>query len=121
MRPLFFQPADDWVMVKAARDGTQTPYPFVVSGEAFIPAARPTLRKGEPRRFALFVYNTDPDEVALDITPPATLVSKSGSAAVMKYVFDLERVPDDAKELGVTLRKKGSTDERRVSVPIEIR
>lgn len=118
--PLFFQPEDEWVMIKAARDGTKLPYPFVVGSESFIPAARSTLRKGEPRLFALFVYNTDPEEVALDITPAATLVSQSVSDEVTKYVFALEPIAESAKELSVTLRKKGSTDERRVSVPIEV-
>lgn len=120
MRPLFFQPPDNWVMIKAARDKADAPYPFSIAGEPFIPAARAMLRKGEPRLFALFIYNADPEELAFDITPNATLVSKSASDAVAKYVFALERFPDDAKELGVTVRKKGSTDERRVTVPIEV-
>jgi VWFA-related protein len=120
MRPLFFQPADDWVMVKASRDKADAPYPFMIGRETFIPAARATLRKGEPRLFALFVYNAAPDELAFDIVPSATLVSQTASDEVTKYVFALERVPADAKELGVTMRKKGSTDQRTVTVPIEV-
>lgn len=119
-RPLFFQPADDWLMIKATRDKTDMPYPFMISGEPFIPAARATLRKGEPRLFALFVYNADPEELALDIVPNATLVSQTASDEVTKYVFALDRIPENAKELGVTVRKKGSTDSRTVSVPIEV-
>jgi VWFA-related protein len=120
VRPLFFQPADDWVMIKATRDKATMPYPFMVGGETFIPAARATLRKGEPRLFALFIYNADPDELALDVVPSATLVSQTASDDVTKYVFALDHIPADAKELGVTVRKKGSTDSRRVSVPIEV-
>jgi VWFA-related protein len=119
-RPLFFQPADDWVMIKASRDKTDIPYPFMIGGETFIPAARATLRKGEPRLFALFVYNADPEELSMDIGPPATLVSKTASDEVIKYVFALERIPADTKDLGITVRKKGSTDARSVSVPIEV-
>jgi hypothetical protein len=37
---------------------------------------------------------------------------------VTKLVFALERVPPGTRELGVTIRKKGSVDTRRVSVPI---
>jgi hypothetical protein len=107
-------------MIKATRDKTDMPYPFVIGGETFIPAARATLRKGEPRLFALFVYNADPEELALDIVPNATLVSQTASDAVTKYVFALDRIPENAKELGVTVRKKGSTDSRTVSVPIEV-
>jgi VWFA-related protein len=120
VRPLFFQAADDWVMIKASRDKPGMPYPFMIGGETFIPAARATLRKGEPRLFALFVYNADPEELALDIVPAATLVSKTASDEVTKYVFALEHLPEGSKELGVTVRKKGSTDSRSVSVPIEV-
>lgn len=119
-RPFFFQPADDWVMIKASRDKADTPYPFMIGGESFIPATRATLRKGEPRLFALFVYNADPEELALDIVPAATLVSQTASDVVTKYVFALDRIPENAKELGVTVRKKGSADSRTVSVPIEV-
>lgn len=119
-RPLFFQPEDDWLMIKATRDKPDMPYPFMIGGETFIPAARATLRKGEPRLFALFVYNADPEELALDIVPNATLVSRTASDEVTKYVFALDRIPENAKELGVTVRKKGSTDSRSVSVPIEV-
>lgn len=120
VRPLFFQPADDWLMIKSTRDKANAPYPFMVGGDSFIPAARATLRKGEPRLFALFIYNADPDELALDIVPSATLVSQTASDDVTKYVFALDHIPADAKELGVTVRKKGSTDTRRVTVPIEV-
>lgn len=120
VRPFFFQPADDWLMIKASRDKTDLPYPFMIGSESFIPAARATLRKGEPRLFALFVYNADPEELTLDIVPEATLVSQSGSDVVTKYVFALDRIPENAKELGVTVRKKGSADSRTVSVPIEV-
>jgi VWFA-related protein len=120
VRPLFFQPADDWVMVKSTRDTTDVAYPFIVGGETFIPATHATLRKGEPRLFALFVYNADPDELTFDITPNATLVSQSASEFVAKYVFALDHVPDNASELAVTVRKKASTDARRVAVPLDV-
>lgn len=120
VRPLFFQPPDDWLMVKATRDKADAPYPFMIGGETFIPAARATLRKGEPRLFALFIYNADPDELTLDFVPNATLVSQTASDEVTKYVFALDRFPNDATELGVTVRKKGSPDARRVTVPIEV-
>ncbi len=94
MRPLFFQDADDWLMIKAKRDKADMPYPFMIGGETFIPAARATLRKGEPRLFALFVYNADPEELAVDIVPNATLVSQTASDAVTKYVFALDRIPE---------------------------
>lgn len=121
VRPLFFEdPSSQWVMVKASSDAPDTPYPFVLDGESFVPAARATLRKGEPRLFTVFVYNADPDELTWEIAPEAKLVSESETKEVTKYLFALERVPTNATELGVTIRKKGSSDTRRVTVPIRV-
>lgn len=114
--PLFFADAGNWIMV---RGGEEAPYPFVLDGESFIPAARATLRRGEPRLFTVFVYNTDPAELSWDISPAARLISTTGAEAVTKYVFALENVPTGARELGITVRRKGSTDERRVTVALE--
>ncbi len=119
--PIFFEEPGAWVMVKAAsKNETAPPYPFVLDGESFIPAARASLRKGEPRLFTVWVYNAAPDELTWEIAPEAKLVSESkpDGGDVTKLVFALERVPAGVNELGVTIRKKGSTDERRVSVPI---
>lgn len=115
VRPLFFAEAGNWVMVKAARDDPKAPYPFILGDDAFIPAARATLRKGEPRLFTVFVYNADPAELSWEIAPEARLVSENNG----KYVFSLEQVRADTKELAVTIRKKGSADARTVTVPIE--
>jgi hypothetical protein len=103
---------DDWVMVKASRDKATTPYPFMIGSESFIPATRATLRKGEPRLFALFIYNADPNELALDIVPAATLASQTPSEGVTKYVYALdygaqERVHGHAEGDGSNRRAVG--------------
>jgi VWFA-related protein len=100
--------AGQWLMVKASRDSAATPYPFVIGGEPFIPAARAA------QRFALFVYNAAPDELTIDVTPPAKVESQSNGEDVTKYVFAIDA--SDARELQVVVRRKGSADERRVSV-----
>lgn len=119
-RPLFFADAGDWVMVKATGDDPNAPYPFMLGADSFIPAANATLRKGEPRLFTVFVYNAERDELTYEIAPEAKLVSESSADDVTKFLFALERVPADTKELAVTIRKKGSADARRVSVPISV-
>jgi hypothetical protein len=108
-------------MVKgSSNDKTNAPYPFVFDGESFVPAARANVRNGEPRLFTLWVYNAHRDELTWEIAPHAKLVSESrpDGSDVTKLLFALERVPSDARELGVTIRKKGSSDERRVTVPL---
>jgi VWFA-related protein len=121
VRPLFFADPGNWVMVKATRDDPKAPYPFMLGADAFIPAARATLRKGEPRLFTVFVYNAVADELTWEIAPQARLVSANNADDVTKFVFALEQVPPDTRELAVTIRKKGSADARTVTVPIEIR
>ena len=120
VRPLFFAEAGNWVMVKATRDDPKAPYPFILGEDAFIPAARATLRKGEPRLFTVFVYNAGSDDLTWEIAPEAKLVSATSADEVTKFVFALEQIPADVKELAVTMRKKGSSDARTVTVPIEI-
>ncbi len=118
VRPLFFAEAGNWVMVKSTDD--TAPYPFILNQETFIPAARATLRKGEPRLFTVFVYNADPNELTWEVAPDAKLVSETHGEDVTKLLFALEKFPADAKELAVTVRKKGSGDARTVTVPLEV-
>ncbi len=120
VQPLFFADPGSWVMVKSAADDPKAPYPFVLGEDTFIPAAHPTLRKGEPRLFTVFVYNADADELTWEIAPDAKLVSEARGEDVTKLLFALEKVPGDAKELAVTVRKKGSWDARTVRVPLEV-
>lgn len=120
VQPLFFADPGNWLMVKATGDDPKAPYPFVLGQDSFIPAATATLRKGEPRLFTVFVYNAERDELTYEVAPAAKLVSESSGDDVTKFLFALERVPSDAKELAVTIRKKGSADARRVSVPLVV-
>jgi hypothetical protein len=117
--PLFFAEAGEWVMLKTEPRRTgKTPYPFVLDGKTFIPDARATIREGTPRQFTVWVWNATPDELSWETAPAAKLVSQTEGMAMTKLVFELGQVPSGARELGVTIRKKGSSDERRVSVPI---
>jgi VWFA-related protein len=120
VRPLFFAEPGNWVMVKSARDDPKVPYPFVLGETTFIPAAHPTLRKGEPRLFTVFVYNAVADELSWDIAPAAKLVSETRADDVTKLLFALESFPNDIKELAVTIHRKGSTDAHTVTAPLDV-
>jgi VWFA-related protein len=118
LQPMFFAEAGNWVMVKTEpKQKGKTPYPFVLNGETFIPEARATIREG--RQFTVWVWNATPDELSWETAPAAKLVSQTEGTAMTKLVFELGQVPSGARELGVTIRKKGSNDERRVSVPVQ--
>ncbi|HYR27887.1 MAG TPA: hypothetical protein VEU30_05445, partial [Thermoanaerobaculia bacterium] len=121
LQPFFFAEAGEWVMVKGdSRLQGTTPYPFILNGQSFIPAARATLRKGEPRQFTVWVWNAKPDELSWEIAPEAKLVSETESSTMAKFVFELPDVPANTSELGVTIRKKDSNDERRVVLPVRV-
>lgn len=122
LQPFFFAEAGEWVMVKGdSRQKPNAPYPFVLNGQSFIPAARATLRSGEPRQFTVWVLNAKPDELTWEIAPAAKLVSETEGMTMSKFVFEIAQVPAGTRELGVTIRKKGSADERRVTVPVSVR
>jgi hypothetical protein len=118
--PVFFQDAGPWIMVKGERKGRNQPYPFVLNGESFIPDTAAELRTGEPRLFALYVYNAGKDELQWDVTPAAKLVSSTHADDVTTMLFALEQVPKDSTSLDVRIRRKDSTQERRVTVPISV-
>lgn len=120
-KPLFFEPAGKWVMIKgASHDKTNAPYPFEVNGEPFIPSAAVQLRNGEARRFAVFVWNATPDEMTLDTNPQSKIVDQLRSAIGAKLVFELGPVNRQQSTLNVTVRKRGSDDQRTTSIPISV-
>lgn len=121
LEPLFFGEPGDWIMVKAANEDPKRRYPFVLGGESFIPAARAELRAGAGARFAVFVYNAAPDEMVWEITPAASLVSRTDTAESSAFVFALDAVAAGTRELAVTIRKRGSAEQRHVSIPLFVR
>jgi VWFA-related protein len=131
--PFFFEEPGKWLMVKGgSHDTTNAVYPFQINGEPFIPSAAVSLRNGEPRQFAVFVYNAGADEVtwettitdangAAQATNPKMLKQLQGDD-VTKLMF--QYAPDDsehgAARLDVTIHKKGSTEGRKTSVPLTV-
>ncbi len=131
--PFFFEEAGKWLMVKGgSHDPTRAGYPFQIDGEPFIPSAGVRVRSGELRQFALFVYNATPDELAWEtsVRGPSgashavnpNLLKEQHGGDVTKLMF--QYAPDDRDDgsdrLDVTVHKKGSTDERRVSLPLTV-
>ena len=62
--PLFHEQPGRWVMVKAVPRPSApppAPYPFVSTGDSFIPAAEPVLNLSGETKLSVFVYNALPD------------------------------------------------------------
>jgi hypothetical protein len=115
LQPFFYDDAPArWVMVKGASHApANAPYPFEVNAEVFVPMASPHGGK-----FAVFVYNIAPDEMSLETTPHAKVLSQvRGSGGVVKTVMQLDN-PAGVKSVDVVVRKKGSADVRMSTIAI---
>jgi VWFA-related protein len=131
--PMFVEEPGRWLMVKGgSHDETNAGYPFEINGESFIPSASVLMKKGEPREFAVFVYNATPEEVAWEATlrdgmglprpANASLLRQSQHEDVTKMMFRYaaDDAPAGASSLGFTVRKKGSSDARQASVRLSV-
>jgi hypothetical protein len=129
--PLFLDAPGTWSLVKGAQHGDSA-YPFQLNGEPFVPSAAPHLRPAEPREFALFLYNADPEQMLLQatvtdaagVTRPAapSLVRQLRGEGVTKLVFsyDAANVAPGRGKLDLLLHKKGSTEMQHSTVPIVV-
>ena len=116
LQPLFYDDAPGkWLMVKGASHApVNTPYPFEVNAEVFVPMAAPHGGK-----FAVFTYNVTPEEMQLETSPKAKVLSQvRGSNGVVKTVMQLDN-PAGAKSVNVVVRKKGSDDVRTSTIAIQ--
>ena len=128
--PFFLEEPGKWLMVKGGSHDPDSAYPFQINGEPFIPSATVRLRSGEERRFAVFVYNAAPDEVAWETSmrdisgtshpAPSSLLKQMQGQDVTKLMFEYAPGAQDqgASTLDITIRKKGSGDARKASVPV---
>jgi len=109
--PVFFDEATHWLMIKGTTHAGAADYPFSFAGQNFIPGT--SLGKEPSRQFALFVRNAQPDELTVETTPLATLVSRSATADGSELIYRLDGPPST---LDVSVRKKGTSEERKVRV-----
>ena len=128
--PLFRDPAGQWAIVKGVQHGTDAAYPFLLDGKPFTPSAAPRLRKTETGEFALFLYNSNPEEMmmqatvtdAAGVTRPAqpSLVRQIKGEGVTKLVFQYapSGVAAGPARLDLMLHKKGSPEMRKASLPL---
>ena len=131
--PFFVEEPGKWLMVKgASHDATNSGYPFQINGDPFIPSASVHMRSGEQRQFALFVYNATPEELAWEaslrgsngdshsVSPNLLQEIHRDDVTKLMFQYKPEDRDDGSDRLDVTVHKKGSNDERRVSVPLTV-
>jgi VWFA-related protein len=69
--PFFMEERQKWLLVREQGEGgnalqSSVVYPFTVSGEPYVPSARPVLRGEKPARLCLVAYNLGKGNVAVD-------------------------------------------------------
>jgi VWFA-related protein len=120
-QPFFFESPGKWLMIKgASHDKTNSPYPFEVNGDMFIPRAAVRVKSGDPSKFAVFVQNASPDDVTLETSPAAKVLSRVKSVNGAKLVMQLDGIAADASSMNVTLRTKAGVSQQTSTIPIHV-
>jgi VWFA-related protein len=131
--PMFLDDPSSWLVVRGeSHDQAAAPYPFHINGEPFMPSASADVQNGRTRRVALFVFNVEQDELTWEAAAtdshgahpsvPAIVRHLQGQD-VIKVVFDYAPVElqSGPASFDITVHKKGSSDARKVSVPLVVR
>lgn len=130
--PMFMEDPGQWVMVRGPSHEAEASYPFQINGEPFIPSVSVRVKSGQPRDFAVFVYNATPDEMAWEATVTdlagarravgPSLVKQMQGDDVTKMIFryDPGDTPGGSSNLDFMVKKKGSADARRASVALSV-
>ena len=110
-----------WVIVRGTTLDPQR-FPFQVGGESLMPSATARLRKGEARRFALFVSGVSVDQLKVDaalvrangavVSETPRMVAEGESPGVAKLVFDCDTAGLDPgpAALRVVVHRNGTSD-----------
>ncbi len=118
-QPLFLDEPGQWLMLKGgSHDKTNSGYPFVANGQAFIPSAGVRVRSGEPRTFVVFVRNASPDELSFETHPSATMVSQDKSGVGSLLVFRLNSAGATPSTLEVIAQRRDGAHESKSSIPL---
>jgi len=91
LAPLFPEPMGKWLLLReAAADEQQrgVPYPFMLNGAPFIPAARPVVSSSSPSTIALVGYNLGEGVVTVD----ARVIDANGAVVPGAEVSGVERL-----------------------------
>lgn len=130
--PMFLDDPASWVVVRGASHDESATYPFHINGDPFMPSASAHVANGRSRRVAVFVFNVEPDELAVETATTNVLgearaeapavISRLQGQDVMKLVFDYAPagLQSGPATFDVTVHKKGSSDARKSSVPMVV-
>ncbi len=115
--PIFVENAPKWVMVKNTTHAADVPYPFMLDGRMFVPAAAPHVKSGETTKFAVFVLNAKPSDVTFDSNPKVKFLGSSSAVTTTVLVMEMGTVDPLLATLDITVKAKGTS--QKSSVPIQ--
>ena len=70
------------------------------------------------QKVALFVYGVKPDELTWETTPKTTFLGRADSIGGSALVLQLDPAEANVASLDITVKRKGTNDAKKVSVPI---
>jgi len=115
LQPVPIDEQPGWVLVKGnSHDSTNAGIPFVLNGQQFIPGA--VAHKSQ--KVALFVYGAKPDELTWETTPKTTFLGRADTVGGSALVLQLDPAGANVASLDITVKRKGTNEEKIVSVPI---
>jgi VWFA-related protein len=110
-------PFDDemkWVAIKGESHAANAPYPFVLNGQQVFPTA---VAKD---KVAVYVYGARTQDLDWKTNPKTKFLGRADGAGDGCNALVLQLDPADAKaaNLDITVKKKGASDAKTVTVPI---
>lgn len=120
--PFFMEEAPGWFMVREeyAEGADSVVYPFTVNGEPYVPAARPSFRRGERARLCVVAYGLPEGPLDLEgvvaagpdrsVRLPVELVERTvtGLKGIDKLLVGFDTGELEAGEHGLELRLVGA-------------
>lgn len=107
--PLFPEQPGKWLMVQEASGSaarTERPYPFLLDGNAYMPAAKPVVQTNGSARFVVLGYNLGDDAVPLE-TQFITADGAPVEGPTISFVSRDEGASPDATQLVLQLEANG--------------
>ncbi len=105
LSPIFVEEQPKWLMVKGASHDPNSPYPFELNGEQFIPTTG-----------AHVVQNPPADELTFDSNQKVKFLGAVKTAGSTAFVMELGKVDPAIATLDVTVRLKGAANGQKTSV-----
>ncbi len=89
--PFFMEERQKWLLVREQTrnqpQGAAVVYPFTVSGEPYVPSARPILQNEKPARFCLVAYNLGKGDLAVN----GEVLAADGKSSLAGKLAHVER------------------------------